>query len=90
MRVRRGGGVQDAGLDGAGEGGALVCSSRPLPQAPCTGVADASRVRSTAALSPGDEPPPEPEPWAPWVSVDDGSSSTVIQPDPVVVTSGPA
>src|SRR6516164_1272977 len=66
----------------------LVRSSRPLPQAPCTGVADASRAPSTAALSPAEEPPPEAGPWAPWVSADDGSSSTVSQPDPVVVTSG--
>ena len=32
----------------------LVRSSRPLPQAPCTGVAEPSRVRSTAALSPAE------------------------------------
>ena len=65
----------------------LVRSSRPVPQAPCTRVADASRAFSTAALSPAG-PAEEPGLGAgvPGVSADDGSLSTVSQPDPIVET----
>ena len=67
----------------------LVRSSRPLPQAPCTGVADASRALSTAELSPALLPAgtaEEPGAGAPGVSADDGSLSTVSQPDPIAET----
>src|SRR5260370_40210647 len=75
----------------------LVRSSRPLPQAPCTWLADPSRAFSTAALSPGKEPLP----WAgpsgppglpgrPGVSADDGRLSTDSQPDPIVAVPGMA
>src|SRR5580704_18498163 len=70
----------------------LVRSSRPVPQAPCTGVAEASRACSTAELSPALPSPPGPaeEPGlgagVPGVSADDGSLSTVSQPDPIADT----
>src|SRR5271166_1729802 len=65
----------------------LVRSSRPVPQAPCTGVADASRALSTAALSPvGPAAEPGLGAGVPGVSADDGSLSTVSQPDPIVET----
>ncbi len=65
----------------------LVRSSRPLPQAPLTGVAECSRAFSTAALSlepplPGAGPLP-----LGAVSPAEGRSSTVSQPDPMVLTS---
>src|ERR1700726_2581705 len=65
----------------------LVRSSRPVPQAPCTGVAEASRAPSTAELSPA-VPFEEPGLGAgvPGVSADDGSLSTVSQPDPIAET----
>src|SRR5271165_1772864 len=65
----------------------LVRSSRPVPQAPCTGVAEASRAFSTAALSPaGLAEEPGPGAGALGVSADDGNLSTVSQPDPISET----
>jgi hypothetical protein len=42
----------------------LVCSSRPLPQAPLTGLAEASRVFSSVALSQEELSPAPPWPGA--------------------------
>ena len=64
----------------------LVRSSRPLPQAPLTGVADCSSAFSTAALSPAGLSPEPPLPLG-AVSPAEGRSSTVSQPDPMVLTS---
>ena len=78
----------------------LVCSSCPLPQAPCTGVAAAIRVRSIAAVSPLPPPagPPGTADWAIWpvapavlplvisLSTDDGSTATDSQSFPTTWT----
>src|SRR5579863_2561148 len=72
----------------------LVRSSRPLPQAPCTGVAAASMVLMTAPPSPAppltETGPPELGGPLAGVRAEEGTSRTVSQPEPVVLTPGAA
>ena len=78
----------------------LVCSSCPLPQAPCTGVAAAIRVCRIAAVSPLPPPavPPGTADWATWpaepfmlppvtsLSTDAGNTATDSQSFPITWT----
>src|SRR5215472_12423579 len=62
----------------------LVRSSAPLPHAPVTDCAEPSSACSTSAFSPDVSAARGP------AIAEDGSSATVSQPDPIVVTPGPA